>query len=157
AQMAELGLTSEMERNVDRSYTFGMQEITLPPGSLVFTEGPDTGTPIPSNANRLLVPTQQIKWRRADAPAPNADEYDSVVGRVDVSPFDGPRGWKCYAAESLLFLPVQLQRSRTITGRISWDVLLVASYRPQGWNKFPNARGKFYAAAAKNGEKLFQS
>ena len=58
------------------------------------------------------------------------------VGKVNSGSYTSATLGLTFAAETLLFVPPQLQRTVKTDGTKAWTITLKFSYKPDGWNKF---------------------
>ncbi len=152
----------ELARYVTREEKFSLEVVslarlaangsTLP--QLRFWEGPALSATVTVDLKGRVVPEAGVRqlpgailrytWH--DVPDRPLSAYSLVLGRVNSNPFDGMGGAPLYPAGTLLCQPWETTRKVSSTGRVSWDIVFNFMFKPQGWNKFLTAYGKFYGA-----------
>src|SRR5262245_3132310 len=144
-----VGYGSELGRFVDRQFDWTIRNIPIPANRLKFAEGPSSGQAIPANAAHLL-PGCQLVYAWKQVPDLPVDAIRDGVGTVNSADFDTQ--WPPFAsigawpAETLLCQPPKIRRYRSLTGRITWEIVYRFDYNPNTWNKLPANNGQFYLA-----------
>lgn len=138
--------SDELARYVTRSFAYSTSTVPYPVANarLVFTEGPNRLGAIPENFATLILPRVQLryKWHMVpDIPlgiSLIAPDSRRIVGRVNADEFDGIGPYPLFPEETLLCQPPVIERHRSPTGRVYWDVDYLFTYQPEGWNRFPD-------------------
>ncbi len=146
-QLAAVDAANELARYVERGKVSALQSLPLPTGAAIFLDGPHNQTAIPTAGQFLLMPTDNLTYCWKEVPSPPWDAFKSCLGAVNANPFDSyALTGSPYPAGTLLCVaPHQRwEVHRQTTGLFCWDVYYTLLYRPQGWNSYPDADGKFY-------------
>lgn len=150
-EMLEMaGTKGELERHVTRTATPAIQALPVGGnGAIRFKAGAGVpaniaGQPVPESGYSVLLFTEELVWLWRDVPDVPHEALAECVGKVNANPFDGARGCRRFAAQTLLMQAPTYTRKRSPVGRVTWDVGVKALYRPQGWNSYPAADGNFY-------------
>lgn len=142
---------TELTRYVSRKWSYSISAIPLPLGKggtvLKFSEGPAgvLGQEVKAGPP-LLLPRKQITYTWHHVPDVPHAAIDACLGRTNLNKFDGVPGYELFEPDTLLMQPPEINRMRSVDGRICWEIIYKFDFNPLGWNTFPAANGRSYPA-----------
>lgn len=150
--------TRELSRCVTREYHPAIEHLGLSrlTGRMFYSEGPagTKGSNIPEGGV-MRIPTMQLTMTWHQVPDLPWGAFQNCTGKINLNKFDGAPGYREFPAGTLLCHAPRVDRWRSITGRIRWEIVYRFDYRgsvtafdgtPATWNHYPDSFGFFCAA-----------
>ena len=147
----------ELGRYVERVPRYAIQAIPLANiaktgQQLLFAATtPFAGIPVPE-PGILLVPTASWIYRWHDVPFYPAGVFRNLVGRVNLTGFDGILGFPLFPAQTLLCQAPEIRFRRNACGQPTFDISFILDYRESGWNQFVASDGFYHFATWGGGQ-----
>lgn len=127
--------SGEGESYASESLRPAAEFITLPNQNLYWDAAKTEPVGLEESPGKLIVMLEWQFTRHRMPYIPN--DVVNLVGGVNDVAITSPSLGLIFPAETLLYNPPDMMRDIVMSGALEWEMNMVFTHRPQGWNKFP--------------------